>query len=217
MLRTLVATLLLANLLFFAWARGWVAAVAPPPSHGEREPERLQLQVRPELVKLYTGPKAASAAAAATLACLEAGPFNEADAGVAEAALLAAGVPATAYTRRQVEQPASWLVYMGRFADAAALRTKEDELRRLRLAYDEMRAPPELVPGLVLSRHDSRDAAESALAALGQRGVRSARVVASPAAPAQHWLRAEKVEPSLRARFVSLRPPVIAASFGPCR
>jgi len=214
MLRATVALLVVANLLFFAWTRGWIGT---PPSHGEREPERLQQQVRPELVKLYAGPKASSAAAANALVCLEAGPFSEADAGVAEAALLAAGVPANAYARRQVEQPPVFLVYMGRFADAPAQRAKEDELRRLKLAFDEVRTPPELAPGLALSRHDSRESADTALIALAQRGVRSARVVALPAAPAQHWLRAERVDNTLRARIVALRQPVIAASFGPCR
>lgn len=52
MLRLLVAALLLANLLFFAWSRGWLDQVIGVPAQGDREPQRLASQVRPELVRL---------------------------------------------------------------------------------------------------------------------------------------------------------------------
>jgi hypothetical protein len=214
MLRTLAVLLLLANLLFFAWARGWLAPVVPPPHQGEREPERLAKQVRPEAIQLFT-PQAASAAAAASATCLEAGPFGDADVGVAEAALLASGVPASAWARQERQLPTVWLVYMGRFADTAALNTKQDELRRLKLGFEELQSPPELAPGLAISRHETREAAETALAQATERGVRSARVVAlSP--PRQLWLRAARADAGLQARLRSLKPPVIAAAFGPC-
>ena len=64
MLRGLVLLLLLANALFFAWARGWLG---PAPHHAEREPERLAAQVRPEALKLLP-PVAASAAVQAARA-----------------------------------------------------------------------------------------------------------------------------------------------------
>jgi len=214
MLRTLVVLLLLANLLFFAWAHGWLAPALPPPHHGEREPERLAAQLRPASIKLIT-PQAASAAAA-SVACVEAGPFSDADVGVAEAALLGAGVPTAAWARREVQLPASWLVYMGRFGDAAAQRTKADELRRLKISFDELRAPAELAPGLALSRHDSREAADAALAQFGQRGVHTAKVVALPPPPLQHWLRAARADADLQARLAAIGPPTITAAFVPC-
>jgi len=217
MLRALVLALLIANLLFFAWARGWLAPLLQPPHHGEREPERLASQVRPDAIKLLS-PQAASAAVAAATAvtCIEAGPFNDVDLGNAEAALRAAGVPAGAWARQEVQPPPAWLVYMGRFADPTALRTKEDELRRLKLVFDELRAPPDLAPGLVLSRHDNRPAADAALVQLGQRGVRTARVVPLPPAPPQHWLRAPRADADLQARLEAIKPPLVAAAFTPC-
>ena len=63
MLKTLTALLLVANLLFLAWAQGMLTPWWPPPGASEREPERLRLQVRPESV-IVLSPQAASAAIA---------------------------------------------------------------------------------------------------------------------------------------------------------
>ncbi|GAP34472.1 hypothetical protein [Piscinibacter sakaiensis] len=62
MLRALVAALLVANLVFFAWTQGWLDAVTGVPARGEREPERLARQQNPERIQLLArGPGAASA------------------------------------------------------------------------------------------------------------------------------------------------------------
>src|SRR5207248_1301582 len=153
---------------------------------------------------------ASAALAASDVRCLEAGPFGDAEVGSAETALVAAGIASGAWTRQDLQPPAGWLVYIGRYADPAALRAKEEELARLKVTYEELRAPPDLAPGLALSRHDTRAAADAALADAQQRGVRSARVVALPAAPPQHWLRAARVDGAQQAQLLALRPPVIA-------
>lgn len=62
MLRAAVTVLLLANVLVFAWSRGWLAPVLALPGAGEREPDRLLQQVRPESI-VVLGPKAAALAA----------------------------------------------------------------------------------------------------------------------------------------------------------
>jgi len=64
MLRALLALLLLANLLYFGWAKAWFAPALPAPGAGEREPGRLAAQVAPERVTVLS-PAAASAALAA--------------------------------------------------------------------------------------------------------------------------------------------------------
>jgi hypothetical protein len=53
MLRLLVLALLLANALFFAWSRGWLDPVLGASAQGDREPQRLSNQVRPEVVQLW--------------------------------------------------------------------------------------------------------------------------------------------------------------------
>jgi hypothetical protein len=103
MLRVLVVLLLLANLLFFGWARGWLAPAWPPPRHGEREPERLAAQVRPELITVLPAAAASAAEQAARAAadvCLEAGPFDAAALSGAEAALAQAGLPPGSWERQ---------------------------------------------------------------------------------------------------------------------
>jgi hypothetical protein len=114
MLRTLVLLLLLANLLFFGWARGWFAPGWPAPRAAEREPERLAEQVRPELIEVLS-PAAASAAVAAARAaaavCLEAGPYDAVGVVAAEAVLLAAGLSEGSWERQAAAPPSRqfWL------------------------------------------------------------------------------------------------------------
>lgn len=66
MLRALIVALLLANLVFFCWTRGWLDGVTGARATGDREPERLQHQFRPESVRILpAGAASASPVAAA--------------------------------------------------------------------------------------------------------------------------------------------------------
>jgi hypothetical protein len=61
-LRVIVAVLLLANLLYFAWARGGLALFGAVPARlAQREPERLAQQVRPQLLQIRSDEGAAPA------------------------------------------------------------------------------------------------------------------------------------------------------------
>lgn len=237
MLQRLVILLLLANLLFFAWSRGWLEEITGSRVHPEREPERLTRQVNPELVVILP-PGAASAASGAPAAssasakapaaaassvseagtCLEAGPFATGAAVSAVAALqaLQPPLPAGSWAEVKTDRPGSWMVYMGRFPNRDAQSKKDEELKRTRVSYESLTAPAELVPGFSFGRYDDRTAADRALEQLGQRGVRSARVVELSAPSTQHMLRAEKADAAVAAQLASIRSPALGRGFVPC-
>lgn len=72
--------------------------------------------------------------------------------------------------------PARWIVYLGKFADEAALQRRRAELRQAGIDQREVNVPA-LRPGLALGTYSSDEAAERALAELRRRGVANARVV----------------------------------------
>jgi hypothetical protein len=216
MLRALVVIVLLANALFWGWSRGWFAPLWQAPRHAEREPERLAAQVRPESVTVLP-PKAATAAVtaarAAAAVCLEAGPVPEPDIVVAEATLVGAQLPAGTWSRETLPAPPQWLVFAGRVPDAAARRTREEELRKAGVTFEKLDAPPELAPGLVLSRHASRAEADAALA---KQTVKGLRVVSLPAPPLRYWLRVPRADADVQARLLALGTVSPAGGFKPC-
>jgi hypothetical protein len=230
-LARLVLLLIIANLGFFVWSQGWLdewSSFSGLRSQPEREPERMAHQFQPHLLQVVppaavasasSSAPASSAPAAAAAACLEAGPFTAADASAAEALLQPTLAPGS-WTRRTVEQPGVWIVYIGRFIAADALQKKTDELRRLQLPYDEVASPPDLAPGLSLGRFDSRQAADQALEALTQRGVRAARVVVLTEPSTRIALRVERADAALVAQLAGLPGSVagqpLARAFKPC-
>ena len=231
MLRRLALLLLLANLVFFAWTRGWLDAVVGVRAHGDREPERLERQVRPESIQILT-PAAVRAAAAAASApapapvtasaaapvCLEAGPFAGAASVGAIAALQQAqpALPAGSWSDVKIDRPGVYLVYMGRFANRDALAKKEEELRRTRIVFEEVRDAPDLEPGFSLGRFEQRAAADRALEQLAQRGIRTARVVEVNAPGQVHMLRVDKADKALAAQLTALRAEALGRGFVPC-
>jgi hypothetical protein len=235
--------------------------VWPAPRAGEREPERLAQQVRPQAVVVLTAaeagvaavaaeaaasaaapaPAAASAAASvpapvdaagALLAangagnptsnptdgsvCLQAGPFTPTEAAAAAAALQQVGLPAGSWARVEGTPAApQWLVYAGRFADAAARRARQQEWARANLTAQLLDAPADLAPGLTLGRYPSRDAADAALAALAPAVRQVTRGLLQHPSPATAWLRAASADKALAARLTGLPAPWLG-SFKAC-
>jgi hypothetical protein len=217
MLRSLVALLLLANLGFFAWSQGWLDNVAGVRATGDREPERLARQVHPELVRVVTPQVVAAAASAAEsrLACLEAGPFDASGVVAAETAL-AATLPSGTWTRTVSERANTWIVYMGRYPNAEALKKKEQELSRIRVAFEEVTQPADLRPGLSLGRFTERSSADAALAQFTQRGINSAKVVELAQASTVYSLRVDRAEPELASKVAGLKLNALGRGFLPC-
>jgi len=214
MLRALILALLVANGVFFAWTQGWLDSFVGTRSIGDREPERLQRQVRPESVRILP-PEAAGEPVVAALACLEAGPFADAEIAAAQSAAQAA-LPPGSWATVKTDQPGTWLVYMGRYASREALAKKEDEIKRRKLPYEEIGEPPALAPGLSLGRFDQRQAATQALDQFTAQGVRTARVVELAPASSRHVLRVDKADAALAARLTALKPEAIGKPFTAC-
>ncbi len=240
MLKWLLLVLVAANLAFFAWTQGWVDNVAGVRASGDREPGRLAQQVRPESVVILSASavaaakSAASAAAAASaaysanLACLEAGPFTNAELAAAEATLTRL-TPASTWSKVPVEVAGSWAVYMGPYAAADLRGKKEAELRRRGLKYEAFKLPPEvsaeqrvalsaqLIPGLTLGRYASLEAADAALAEFGVAGVQSARVVELYKPYGAQSVRVDKADAALVARLKGLTGnAALIKPFGAC-
>lgn len=222
MLRKLVLLLVLANIVFFAWTQGAFDELLPVKSTGDREPERLARQVRPELVRLMPSSAAsaattpsASPASQPALACLEAGPIA-ADALPAAEAALAAAIGAGRWADVKTEKPGSWIIHMGRFSNREALLAKQAELARIKVVNEELRSPSDLAPGLSLGRFDDRAAADRALDGFANRGIRTARVVQLTAPVASHVLRVDKADAALAAQLTSLKADALGKGFVPC-
>lgn len=221
MLRLLVVVLLLANLAFYAWTQGMLDNVIGVRAQGDREPDRLARQVRPETIRVLPAASAVAIVATAptetTPVCLEAGPYTPAQIGAAEGVLQTV-LPAGSWASLKTESPGVWIVYMGKYPNREALQKKADELKRLRIGFEELRnVPPELADGLALGRYDNRAAADRALAEVTQRGVRTARVMPLSAPAVTHSLRVERADATLQARLAGLRAEaLLGKSFTPC-
>ena len=218
-LRAAVVALLLANVLFFAWSRGWLGE---PPRHGQSEPGRMAAQVRPEALKVLP-PKAATAAVQAARAqssvCLEAGPFSGAgaqvDLGAAESALAQAQLPSGAWARSEPPAVPVWLVFAGRYPDPPLRASREEDLRKLGLAFERIDEPADLAPGFVLSRHGARADAEAWIK-LAPAGLRGVRIVQLPAPPPLVWLRVARADAEMAERLRALPAGTLAGGFRPC-
>ena len=220
MLRLLLLVLIVANLGFYSWSQGWLDSVVGIRATGDREPERLARQLRPEAVVILPPESAAasSATTAATPACLEAGPFSPTEL-VAAITSLKQLLPTAAeggWAEVKTETPGSWIVYMGKFADAEGLAKKEQELKRLKLDFEIMRSPPTLERGLSLGRFDQRAAADKALERFTQQGVRTARVVELSAPGSASLLRAARADAELASQLTALKAASLGKGFAAC-
>lgn len=222
MLRAALVVLLVANALFYAWTQGLFAPLLPAPDAADREPQRVAAQVNAEAVSALPDAAASAAVQAvrtAALRCVEAGPFSEADAAVAEAALASSDLAPGTWQRDLQRGGSSYLVFAGRYPEQAARSARAAELRRLKLNYETIAEPEDLAPGFVISRHSNRDEAERALAAVRRLPIRDVRLATLPPGPPQVWLRVPRADPALRTRLQALaatEPALGAGGFKAC-
>lgn len=236
MLRLLVAALLAANLLFWAWHHTPLPqALGASSAEAGREPERLQQQIHPEAIQLLaptaagvrpigaaplrdstSAPATGPAMPFAAPLCLEAGPLTDRAVDAAARELAQAGVPAGGWVDMRRELPGRWIVYMGRYTEREALQRKAEELQRLGLVASELRAPAELAPGLALGEFGAQADAQARLDRLQSRGVRTARVVQLPSPGAEHRLRVDRVEVGVAEKLAALSSQGGGTRWQPC-
>jgi hypothetical protein len=199
-MRALFLVLILANAVFFAWAR-YVAppeAVADPvPLGREIEPRKLKLIAPADLP-----PVAARAAAAPVLMkCIEWGGFTLADASQAQAALEPLQLGAR-LAQRRTEESAGWWVFIPPQSSRSAAQKKAAELKAL--AIDDYFVVQDEGPyrwALSLGVFRSEEAAQARLAALREQGVRSAQVGPRETTVSKVWLQVKSVDAGLYARL----------------
>lgn len=227
MLRNFALLMLVANLAFFAWTQGWLDGVVGIRAAGDREPERMAKQVRPESVSVLPPGSAVSAPAVATSApgraaaadtstiCLEAGPFAAAEVAAALAAAQTV-VTADRIAEQRTDKPGRWIVYLGQYLNRESLLKKQDELKKLNVEFVEVRGMPDLEPGLQLGYYAERGNAERALEQFAKTGVRGARIVQTVAPGSSTVLRVERAPQSLAAPLLALKDEALRGGFRPC-
>ncbi|WPC66716.1 SPOR domain-containing protein [Rhodoferax ferrireducens] len=218
MLRSFVLALLLINGLYFAWSQGFLQSLGLAPA-AQTEPQRLARQIKPEALQVRTVQElrltAAPPVAPKAGTCWQAGVFEGAQATLLREALVAADLPAGAWSLDPVLEPGRWIVYMGKFANAEALAKKSAELAGLKLKIEPLKDPA-LRPGLSLGGYETQAAANAALAVLVQRGVRTARVLPERAEVRGVMLRLPAADEALRGKLDALKPALADKALSPC-
>lgn len=201
-MRFLVAFLLAANLAFFAWSRGLLDVIPGVSSLGDREPERLLREQRPDAVKV--APVSAAPGPAGGTACLESGPYSSGEVSSAEVAI-SSRVPPGMWTNLRQERAGQWVVYLGPFADKESLAPKVAELKRAKVSFEVIKETGDLGHGFVLGRFSRLSEATAILNQLSPQAVlRNARVVNLVQPATVHVLRIEAASSALGRRLAGL-------------
>ena len=217
MLRLIVLLLLLANGAYFAWAQGLLADWGTAPAQ-QSEPQRLAQQIRPEALKILLAEEAKRVDVATALPkpaeCLQAGPFEDAQAAPLRASL--ASWPAGSWTLEPTVEPALWIVYMGKYPNIEAVNKKKAELRYLGVSFQSV-LNPTLEFGVSLGGFRTEAQANEQLVQLSQRGVRTARVVMERPEVRGQQLKFPGIDDALRPRVDELRAVLAGKPLRACR
>lgn len=216
MLRLTVLLLLLANGLYFAWTQGLLRSLGLTPVQ-QTEPQRVEQQIRPEVLRLINADEVRriEAAAARPPECLQAGLFDDKQAEALRPSVESL-LPAGAWALETASEPARWIIYMGRYPNGEAVARKRAELRQLGVSFENM-TNPAFEPGLSLGGFSTQLAAQQQLDRLAVRGVRTARVVQERAEVRGLLLRLPAVDDVLRPKLDELRPLLAGKPLRSCR
>ena len=227
MLRLLILLLLLANVGYFAWSHGVLAAYGFAPAV-QSEPQRMAQQLRPEAMRILTTtearklksmPDATSASSveqsAVVAQCLQAGVFNDEQTAALRTRLQNA-LPTGSWAFESSVEPARWMIYMGKYTSADALVKKKGELRQRNISFEPLNNPA-LEPGLSLGNFSSQLDADTELARIAKRGVKTARVIQAQTELRGQKLKLAAVTPAMRAQLEALKPQLAGKTLQACR
>jgi hypothetical protein len=207
MLRFVVLLLVLLNAAYFAWSQGMLRAYGWAPTD-QSEAHRLEQQIRPEAIRILPPEEGRKAEQVALTPpkppeCLQAGLFDEAQTETLRKALESL-LPPTAWSLETSVEPARWIIYMGKFPNAAAQDKKRAELEKMKLKLQSL-DNPELQLGLSLGRFETQAQAQAEFNALQKRGVRTARVVQERAELRQSQLRIPAADEAMKPKLEELK------------
>ena len=216
-MRTLFLVLVLANLVFFVWARYVAppeAAADPVPLGRQIEPEKLKVIAPAELATLAG--RATTAAAPVAMKCVEWGSFAPSDLPRAQNALepLALG---PRLGQRRTEEAAAWWVFIAPQANRPAALKKAAELKALAVEdYFIVQDEGPLRWAVSLGVYRTEEAAQARLAALRDQGVRSAQVGARETGVPKIWLQVKGVDSALQGRLADIARTVEGTELREC-
>lgn len=213
-MRALVVLLLVLNLVFFAWSRGWLDRITGVPAQGSSEAHRLQRQEHPERIEILD---AATTAALTQQTCLELGPLDgDAPLAAAQAALRASNLVTGEWLTRTAEQPGSYVVATIRLDNAEFRARKEATYKQLKLDTEPLTGLPAEQPALVLGRFATEAQAHAELASLDKRGLKGLRVLQVRAPSRQHYLVLREADGITAGKLRSLKDPALSSGFKTC-
>jgi hypothetical protein len=216
MVKIAAVLLLLANAVFFAWHQGHLAVLGLMPTQ-QREPERVNQQLQPQALSLLKPEDAKKLEAAANKPpeCYVSPPLeaDKLDALRAAMPALAASAP---WQLESNTEPARWIAYMGKYANAEAVAKKKNELRNLGVAAEAVRNPS-LEPGISLGGGATKAEADQKLADAVAKGVRTGKVLEEKPAGQTQRLRLSVVDDALRAKWPEMKAAGGFAQFINCK
>lgn len=206
MLRALLVLLFVANVLAFAWHRGWIGGA------GATTP-RMEQQINPGRLQLL-GQRAATQLA--RQACLEIGPLEDDTLRRSTAALMTAGIAPGVWIAQSSESGGSWALATIKMPSKEFQARKEETYRTARIAFEPLSGFPEEQPTLVLSRHESEAAAQAALEAMSRRNYKGLRVLRLQAPRTSTLLRLPRIDGAQLGRIEAIANPPWGAAKRSC-
>lgn len=116
---------------------------------------------------------------------------------------VADALPDNAWTVSTSVQPARWIVYTGKYANADTLAVRKAELKQLQVEFRDVSAP-NLQLGLAMGTYSTEAGAQQALRDVTKAGVKGAKVVIERPEATLYTFKLPEATDALQARFKRL-------------